>query len=212
MTWDLLVICIIGEEDKLENDWIGLLQICSGQIQSTLINRESTRSDHRAIVMDTHYLAPTQGRSGNKRFEARWLQEDTVEEMIKAAWARAKARGEGLSFSEKVNDVHEELHKWDREVLKAPAKRISDLNKELERLKRGSMTNANTESQKEIMVRLELMLEQEEIHWFQRARANWLKQGDRNISFFHNYATKKRKKNTIKGLMDDSGTRQEDGG
>jgi hypothetical protein len=95
--------------------------------------------------MDTHYLAPTQGRSGNKRFEARWLQEDTVEEMIKAAWARAKARGEGLSFSEKVNDVHEELHKWDREVLKAPAKRISDLNKELERLKRGSMTNANTE-------------------------------------------------------------------
>jgi hypothetical protein len=32
MTWDLLVICILGEEVKLENDWIGLLQICSGQI------------------------------------------------------------------------------------------------------------------------------------------------------------------------------------
>ncbi|KAK8461281.1 hypothetical protein SEVIR_1G007383v4 [Setaria viridis] len=56
------------------------------------------------------------------------------------------------------------------------------------------------------------MLEQEEIHWFQRARANWLKQGDRNTSFFHNFATKRRKKNTIKGLMDDNGTRHEDGG
>ena len=105
--------------------------------------------------------------------------------------------------------MHEELHKWDRDVLKAPGKRISDLKKELERLKRGPMTEANTESQKEIMVRLELMLEQEEIHWFQRARANWLRQGDRNTSFFHNFATKRRKKNTIKGLMDENGQRQE---
>lgn len=56
------------------------------------------------------------------------------------------------------------------------------------------MNDANTASQKESMVCLELMLEQEEIHWFQRARANWLKQGDRNTRvFFHNFATKRRK-------------------
>jgi hypothetical protein len=179
--------------------------------QSTLINSESIRSDHRPIVMDTHYLASDQGRTGTRRLEARWLEEDTLEEMIKAAWARAKARGVGPSFAAKVKDVHEELHQWDREVLKAPAKRISDLKKELERLKRGPMIDANTESQKEIMVRLELMLEQEEIHWFQRARANWLKQGDRNTGFFHNFATKQKKKNTIKGLLDDRGRGQEDG-
>jgi hypothetical protein len=113
--------------------------------QSTLINSESTRSDHRPIIMDTHYLAPTQGGRSKKHFEARWLQEDTVE-MIKTAWARVKAQGEGPSFLEKVNDVHEELHKWEREVLKVPAKRISKLKRELERLKRGPMTDANTES------------------------------------------------------------------
>lgn len=44
-----------------------------------------------------------------------------------------------------------------------------------------------------------------------RARANWLKQGDRNTSFFHNFATKRRKKNSIKGLIDHNGTMQEDG-
>jgi len=159
-------------------------------------------------MMDTQYFNPPD-RCAMKRFKARWLQEDTVKEMIKAAWARAKARGQGPSLSEKVNEVHEELHKWDRDVLKAPGKRIYDLKKELERLKRVPMTEANTESQKEIMVRLELMLEQEEIHWFQRARANWLRQGDRNTSFFHNFATKRRKKNTIKGLMDENGQRQE---
>jgi 23S rRNA maturation mini-RNase III len=89
---------------------------------------------------------------------------------------------------------------------------MADLKRELERLRRGPMTETNAESQKEIMVRLELMLEQEEIYWLQRARANWLKKGDRNTSFFHNYATKRRKKNSIKGLIDHNGVLQEDGG
>lgn len=73
------------------------------------------------------------------------------------------------------------------------------------------MTNVNMASQKEIMVRLELMLEQEEIYQTQRARANWLRSGDSNTSFFHNYAKKRKKKNTIKGLVDEQGVFQEDG-
>jgi hypothetical protein len=68
--------------------------------------------------MDTNYLTPIQRGGSKKRFEARWFQEDTVEEMIMVAWARAKARGEGPTFSEKISDVHEDLHKWDKEVLK----------------------------------------------------------------------------------------------
>jgi len=66
--------------------------------------------------------------------------------MIKAAWARARVRGEAPTLSEKVRDVHEELHKWDREVLKKPEKRISELKRDLERLRRGPMTEANAES------------------------------------------------------------------
>lgn len=41
--------------------------------QSSLINSESIRSDHRPIMMDTNYLAPNQGGPKTKRFEARWL-------------------------------------------------------------------------------------------------------------------------------------------
>ena len=39
-----------------------------------------------------------------------------MEEIIKIAWARAAARGEGPKLMEKVNEVHEELHQWDKEV------------------------------------------------------------------------------------------------
>ena len=38
-------------------------------------------------------------------------------------------------------------------------------------------------AQKELLVRLEILMEQEEMIWVQRARANWLKHGDRNTNF-----------------------------
>jgi hypothetical protein len=53
---------------------------------------------------------------------------------------------------------------------------------------------------KEMAELIDLLLEQEETHWMQRSRANWLRHGDRNTSFFHHYATARRKKNFIKKL------------
>ena len=38
----------------------------------------------------------------------------------------------------------------------------------------------------------------------QRSRANWLSQGDRNTSFFHSFASARRKKNLIKRLKDNN--------
>lgn len=58
--------------------------------------------------------------------------------------------------------------------------------------------NANIIVQKELLVRLELLLE--------------LLHGDQNTSFFQNHATKRQRKKTIKGLLDENGVMQEDRG
>lgn len=57
-----------------------------------------------------------------------------------------------------------------------------------------------------------MLLEQEEIIWVQRARANCLKHGDRNTIFFNKFASSQKKKNTIKSLVDNHGVRQENKG
>jgi hypothetical protein len=88
-----------------------------------------------------------------------------MEEIIKIAWARAATHGEGPKLVERVADVHEDLHKWDKEVLKKLIQRIKALEKDLERLCRGLMNETNIAKQKEVMIRIELLLEQEEIHW-----------------------------------------------
>jgi hypothetical protein len=60
----------------------------------------------------------------------------------------------------------------------------------------------NTARQREIQITIENLLEQEEIYWLQRERANRLLHGDRNTSFFHNVATSRKKRNKIKNLDD----------
>ena len=85
---------------------------------------------------------------------------------------------------QKMRDVHEELHTWDQKVSKGPVYRIKNLQKDLERVRRGPQMDDSIAAQKEILVWLELLMEQEELTWIQRARANWLKHGDRNINFF----------------------------
>ena len=72
------------------------------------------------------------------------------------------------------------------------------------------MSDESLATQKEILLQLELLLEHEEIVWVQRAMANWLKHGDRNTNFFHHYASSRRKKNLVRGLVDDQGVKHED--
>jgi hypothetical protein len=66
------------------------------------------------------------------------------------------------------------------------------------------MSDENDAIAKEMANLVELLLEQEEVHWMQRSRANWHQFGDRNSSFFHNFASARRKKNYIKKLKDEN--------
>ena len=91
-------------------------------------------------------------------------------------------------------------------MLKRPQKRMDALKAELEELRRGPATYSAIDRQKEILLVIENFLEQEELEWVQRGRANWLKHGDRNTNFFHMYASARRKKNTIKRLRREDGT------
>jgi len=177
-----------------------------------LVNGEMVKSDHRPLILDIDSLRgdSMHNRERVRRFEARWLREETVTDIVQTAWARAAVQGQAPDLMAKVNAVHSDLHVWDQDVLKKSFLRMKKLRRELERLRRGPMSDESLATQKEILLQLELLLEQEEIVWVQRARANWLKHGDRNTNFFHHYASSRRKKNLVRGLVDDQGVKHED--
>lgn len=57
---------------------------------------------------------------------------------------------------------------------------------------------------------LEELLDQEETLWKQRAKTQWLAEGDRNTRFFHAQASKRSCQNWIDGLRDNMGVLQSD--
>jgi hypothetical protein len=187
------------------SDWKLLFPLAS------VSNEPHFRSDHRPVLVDTEFYDANliRRRSGGRKFEARWLAEESVNEIVKTAWEKAKLQGLAPTLASRSKAVHMSLHEWDRMTLKGPKKRIDILKKELEHLRKGVMSPESNGRQKEIQVLIENLMEQEEIYWLQRGRTNWLMHGDRNTSFFHNAATARKRRNQLRKLLDDTGVWKE---
>ncbi|KAA3484941.1 reverse transcriptase [Gossypium australe] len=54
-------------------------------------------------------------------------------------------------------------------------------------------------------IHLNLEIEKEDKYWEQRARMNWLKEGDENTKFFYNCASQRRRANRVEELEDEHG-------
>jgi hypothetical protein len=145
-----------------------------------------------------------------RRFEARWLCENSVESIIQTAWDRAKLIHAEASLSDHTAEVHEALHSWDKHVLKGPRKRLRELQADLNQVMSGPLSDEAISKQRDIQLKMENLLEQEELYWVQRGRVNWLKHGDQNTAFFHRFATGRRKRNFIKYLKNEDGDIIED--
>lgn len=61
------------------------------------------------------------------------------------------------------------------------------------------------EEMRKVEQQLDHILKREDTMWFQRSRAIWLKDGDRNSSFFHHKASNRKRRNAIKRILDDNG-------
>ena len=96
---------------------------------AVVINEDFGKSDHRPIVINTEYnsgMSEVRSR-GPLRFEARWLCENSIENIIQTAWERSKQENVHALLSAHTKEVHEALHTWDKEVLKGPRKRLREL-------------------------------------------------------------------------------------
>jgi hypothetical protein len=86
------------------------------------------------VLVDTEYFDThmIRKRPGGRKFEARWLAEESANEIVNTAWEKAKLSGLAPTLATRTKAVHMDLHEWDRTTLKGPTKRIEKLKKELE--------------------------------------------------------------------------------
>jgi hypothetical protein len=173
---------------------------------AAVFHLDYARSDHRPIMIDTEYQIPSGNLSSKpRRFEAKWMKEKRFNDVVQQAWEAANQVAPAGGILGKLNHLHGALHAWDATVLGKPKSRLKKAQREFENAMNGPMTAENELFAKEKATLIEILLEQEEVHWLQRSRANWMQHGDRNSAFFHSYATARRKKNFIKKLRGNDG-------
>ncbi|KAH1105951.1 hypothetical protein J1N35_009719 [Gossypium stocksii] len=105
----------------------------------------------------------------------------------------------------KLSKLGERFSKWARDEKRGRDRQTKDLNSRMLELCDADISEVVLAEMTDIKLQMNLEADMEELFWEQRARVNWLHMGDRNTTFFHRWASFRRKKNRIKGLMDENG-------
>ncbi|GER37118.1 RNA-directed DNA polymerase (reversetranscriptase)-related family protein [Striga asiatica] len=137
-------------------------------------------SDHYMLILQEE---PGQYLHKKKRFyfDKRWLKVEGVKDVVKAAWEIPKSGTPMHQVAEKIKEVRVSLLKWSSGFRKEQDEWIS--------------------RKKE----LKIEHKKEAEYWSQKARLNWLQEGDTNSKYFHSVTLQKRQTNKIAGLKNEEG-------
>uniref|UniRef100_A0A151UGD4 Ribonuclease H protein At1g65750 family n=1 Tax=Cajanus cajan TaxID=3821 RepID=A0A151UGD4_CAJCA len=155
-------------------------------------------SDHNPIFLRCGLV---QRRRGVRPFlfEAAWATHEGFNDIVKLAWC-----GEGGNVLNALQATREESIKFNREVFgnnfrrkKSLEARLNGVQKTLENVDSASLIRL----QGELLQEYNSILLQEEIHWFQKSREQWIKFDNKNTTFFHTQIVIRRRRNHVSGLF-----------
>jgi hypothetical protein len=139
------------------------------------------------------------------RFEAAWAKDSRSKEIIKKEWRVKGPRGDSWGqVRKKLDRCKKSLQVWVRKTVKQGERLLQAKQMELSAIQ--SLGNPDlVEQEKRIQEELLLLLDQEDLIWRQRAKTDWLKEGDRNTKYFHAWASQHSRRNTISEIVDHHG-------
>lgn len=147
-------------------------------------------SDHAPLLLSTEGKAIVR-RNRHFRFQASWFANAGLDKEIRDAW------NNDASFVSNINKHFGSIRKRKDKLLA----RLAGIQRKLMSGGHGGLIKLEKRIQKE----LDEVLAQEEIHWFQNSREEWITSGERNTRFYHLATIIRRAKNKVAGLRNDNG-------
>ncbi|XP_059458257.1 uncharacterized protein LOC132187840 [Corylus avellana] len=181
-------------------EWQDLYPICRVETLATCA------SDHASVLISFTKTAPRRRRRKKIfRYESAGHKSKSHKEVIKQVWRVKQKNGEGRSkVMGKLEDCKNSLLQWKREnknlsndILKQTMEKILELQ--------GEEEEWDFDEIRALKLKANDLMEEEELKWQQRAKADWLKHGDKNSKFFHACASQRRRANKISSIIDDEG-------
>ena len=159
-------------------------------------------SDHAPLYVQLEPEQKGNPRRRPFRFEAAWLKHDGFKELLSASWNRE------MSTSEALVALKVKLKKWNKEIIGDVNKRKEELLCEIKEVQEALERNPSDAlllREETLHKEFDVVLEQEEVLWYQKSREKWIVLGDRNTNYYHTTTIVRRKRNRIEMLKDDEG-------
>ncbi|CAM8893848.1 unnamed protein product [Rhodiola kirilowii] len=162
----------------------------------------TTSSDHVMLLINCN-VRVRHAFAKHFKFEPMWVRNEEFEEVVKAEWQKDRRCEMGLK--DRLKCCSEAFAVWNKEKFGKVRRRINELREELEMIRMQDRDREVIEREEVLIARIDEWRFREEILWRQRSRAEWLREGDRNTSYFHAKATRRKEINTITRLQNRDG-------
>lgn len=157
--------------------------------------------DHAPILLSTHSNQKEQGDHKIFRFESLWLSNEECKKVVASAWK--ECLGEEIDF--RIENCATHLAEWAESTFGLLRKKVSESEKKLKAAQRCTPDANMIANCCALSSELDALNQQEESYWHIRSRVNELRDGDKNSKYFHHKASSRKRRNTIKGLLDEAG-------
>jgi hypothetical protein len=167
------------------------------------LNREI--SDHTPLLFSTNN--PSSNYQPQFKFELGWLLRDGFCEMVSNVWQNTLVDGSPIErWQAKIRRLRQHLRGWAKNVSGAYKKEKTILLNKLDELDKKAESITLNQSELDLKhvlnERLAELLREEEIKWYQRAKAKHLLEGDANTKYYHLLANGRHRKTRIFQLED----------
>ncbi|CAA0815770.1 Unknown protein, partial [Striga hermonthica] len=187
-------------EEKLDRAFASF-EWLSSHPNAKVLNVIRTASDHSLLILN----AGSQESRCKRRFafDRRWISKEGFAEVVQKAWSIPQSGTPFFRLKEKVKQTRIALLIWSSKFKSQNQEKIAALSNKLEEIREAGRAD-NWEEWNSVSKELKDAYTYEEKFWAQKARVQWLKEGDSNTKFFHAYSMSRRRQNAISRLITDA--------
>ena len=132
-----------------------------------------------------------------------WLSDVWCAEMVEASWSSYSQGYTDDAITKKVEQCGKDLTWWNHNIFGNVRKELAKKKELLVVAEMEAQIHGQNARLRALKEEINTLLDKEACMWSQRSCTLWLKNGDNNTKFFHCRATKRFKKNLIRGIMDE---------
>ena len=175
--------------------------------QHNLIQQVGSFSDHCPILLRSSIID-----WGPKPLKVMdwWLKDKGFQNMVAHSWGNYHPNGwGGYVLKQKLKFLKHCIRQWSSQNGSVTARKINDLKKQINDMEAGINASTISQTQADLKKSLQEQLWSAALAYEsmlrQKSRVKWLREGDRNSSYFHRIINHRRRVNALQGLCIDGG-------